>query len=604
MRQLSYALPALLVALASAQTPPPLAIPGAVPQAPAATSAPAAAPASAPAAPAAPSAAAANAPEVGTNDTPITFQSKVNLVLVPVVVRDKSGKPVDGLTKEDFNLFDKGKSQTISRFSVEKAGAKTPPPTPQLEKSPDEKTGDAAAPAMIVPSHFVAWFFDDIHLNASDLIQARQAAEKYLLEGLKETDRAAIYTTSGLTQIDFTDNVNQLKDGLAQLRPHPVARAIGQECPDVSFYMADLIVNKNDPMALNAAEQETYVCMNMSPPQTLADAQPMAQSAAYRALTGGEQESRIALGTLKDLVRRMGAMPGTRLILMISPGFFRVNELLQDESDVIDRAIKANVTISGLDARGLYTDTTDITKQTVSLSATLMKQRYERDAARANSDIMAELADATGGTFFQNNNDLTQGMKDLSTVPAVYYILAFSPQNLKLDGSYHNLKITLRDPAGLSAKGRRGYYAPRHLTDADEEAKEEISQALFSREEMRDIPVDFHTQFFKASAFDARLVVVARLDVRKLHYRKVDGRNGDDVLVVSGLFDRNGNFVQAVSKTIRMRLKDDTLSDKLNSGISIRSDFKVAPGRYVVRLVVRDAEGQMMAAQNGAVEIP
>ena len=271
---------------------------------------------------------------------------------------------------------------------------------------------------------------------------------------------------------------------------------------------------------------------------------------------------------------------------------------------MIDRAIKANVTISGLDARGLYTDTTDITKQTVSLSATLMKQRYERDAARANSDIMAEPADATGGTFFQNNNDLTQGMKDLSTVPAVYYILAFSPQNLKLDGSYHNLKITLRDPAGLSAKGRRGYYAPRHLTDADEEAKEEISQALFSREEMRDIPVDFHTQFFKASAFDARLVVVARLDVRKLHYRKVDGRNGDDVLVVSGLFDRNGNFVQAVSKTIRMRLKDDTLSDKLNSGISIRSDFKVAPGSYVVRLVVRDAEGQMMAAQNGAVEIP
>jgi VWFA-related protein len=527
----------------------------------------------------------------------------VNLVLVPVVVRDKSGKPVDGLTKEDFNLFDKGKAQVISKFSVEKASAHIAPPAPRLETSPDEKTGDASA-GMVVPSHFVAWFFDDIHLSFADLVQARQAAEKYLLEGLKDSDRAAIYTTSGQTAVDFTDNLNQLKDGLAQLRPRPVARAVGQECPDLTFYMADQIVNKSDPIALTTAAQETYACMNMSPPQTLEDAKPMAQAAAYKTLASGEQESRIALGTLKDLVRRMGAMPGTRLILLISPGFLRLSDQLQDESDVIDRAIKANVTISALDARGLYTDTPDISKRTLSIASMVMKQQYDRAAARADSDVMAELADATGGTFFQNNNDLTTGIRELSTVPEVYYILAFSPQNLKLDGSYHNLKITLRAPAGLSAKGRRGYYAPRHMTDADEEAKEEISEALFSREEMLDIPVDFHTQFFKASADDARLVVVTRLDVRKLRYRKTDGRNGDEVLVVSGLFDRNGNFLQAVSKTIKMRLKDDTLAEKLNSGISIRSDFKVTPGRYVVRLVVRDAEGQMMAAQNGAVEIP
>jgi len=121
---------------------------------------------------------------------------------------------------------------------------------------------------------------------------------------------------------------------------------------------------------------------------------------------------------------------------------------------------------------------------------------------------------------------------------------------------------------------------------------------------MHDIPADMHTQFFKSSATEARLVVVTRLDVRKLRYRKVDGRNTDEVLVVSGLFDRNGNFLQSVSKTVKMRLKDETLAGKLDSGIALRSDFKVAPGRYVLRLVVRDAEGQMMAAQNGAVEIP
>ncbi len=548
---------------------------------------------------------AQNAAEVASQDAPITFQSRVNLVLVPVVVRDKAGKPVGTLTKEDFQLFDKGKAQAIARFSVERAGAKmiapTAPITIAVEKSPEEK---APGPGVVAPDHFVAWLFDDIHIGFGDLVPARQAAEKYLLETLNESNRMAIYTTSGQTAVDFTDDAARLREGLAQLRPRPIARAAGQECPDLSHYMADLIMNKNDSMALTTAAQETYVCMNMSPPQTIKDAIPLAQSAASRTLSAGDQETRVAMGTIKNLVRRMSAMPGQRVIVMISPGFIRAVDQLQDESDIIDRAIKANVTISALDARGLYTDMPDISKRTISIAASTAKSQYDRESARASADIMAELADATGGTFFQNSNDITKGMKDLSTAPEVYYILAFSPQNLKLDGSYHNLKVTLRSGAGLSAKARRGYYAPRHLSDADEESKEEISQALFSRDEMHDIPVDIHTQFFKASATDARLVVVTRLDVRKLRYRKADGRNNDEVLVVSGLFDRNGNFLQSVAKTIKMRLKDETLADKLNAGIAIRSDFKVAPGRYVLRLVVRDAEGQMMAAQNGAVEIP
>jgi hypothetical protein len=327
-------------------------------------------------------------------------------------------------------------------------------------------------------------------------------------------------------------------------------------------------------------------------------------STSYSVLAAGEHESRIALGTLKDLVRRMGAMPGQRLIVMVSPGFIRLTDQLTDESDIIDRAIKANVTISALDARGLYTDMPDISKRSVSPQVEQVKQQYDRAASRASSDVMAELADATGGTFFENSNDLGAGMRQLSAVPEVYYVLAFSPQNLKLDGAYHTLKVTLRNQPGASAKARRGYYAPRHLTDADEEAKEEISQALFSREEMRDIPMDIHTQFFKTSETNANLAVITRVDVRKLHFRKVDGRNGDDLVIVSALFDRNGNLLQTVSKKVTMKIKDETLAGKLNAGIAVHADFKVNPGHYVVRLVVRDAEGQMMAAQNGAVEIP
>jgi VWFA-related protein len=543
--------------------------------------------------------------EVAAQDAGFTFQSRVNEVLVPVVVRDKTGKPVPGLTKEDFVLLDKGRPQSISRVAVETSAAARPPAEKQpADKAPAAKSGDASAPGVVAPTHYTTLFFDDIHIEFPDLVYARQAAEKYLADGIRDTDRVAIFTTSGQINVEFTDDLDKLKDALARLRPRPIARSLTQQCPDVSYYQADLIINKHDPMAINVAEQEAYICLNLAPPQTLQDTESMVMSTSNSVISAGEHETRLALGSLGDLVRRMAIMPGQRLVLLVSPGFLRLDDVVEQETDIIDKAIRAGVTVSALDARGLYTDTSDIGKRTVSVAVVQQKQQYERAANRANADVMAELADATGGKFFQNSNDLGAGIRELAAVPEVYYILAFSPQNLKLDGSYHTLKVTLRNRPGSSVQARRGYYAPRHLANADEEAKEEISGALFSRDDQRDIPVEIHTQFFKPTDEEAQLAVIARIDVRKLHYRKADGRNGDELVVVAGLFDHNGNFLQAISKKVSMRLKDETLAGKLDAGIAIHTDFKTAPGRYIVRLVVRDAEGQMMAAQSSGVEIP
>jgi len=91
--------------------------------------------------------------------------------------------------------------------------------------------------------------------------------------------------------------------------------------------------------------------------------------------------------------------------------------------------------------------------------------------------------------------------------------------------------------------------------------------------------------------------------VRRVHFRKVDGRNNTDVTVVSAIFDRNGNFVMGNQKVVQLRLKDETLGTRLNSGLTLKSSFDVKPGSYIVRLVVRDEDGQL-ATQNSAVEIP
>ena len=120
---------------------------------------------------------------------------------------------------------------------------------------------------------------------------------------------------------------------------------------------------------------------------------------------------------------------------------------------------------------------------------------------------------------------------------------------------------------------------------------------------MHDIPVELQTQFFKPNADSAKLTVVAKVDLRRLHFRKLEGRNRDELTIVSVLFDANGNYVTGLTKSVQMRLRDETLAH-LSAGISVKSNFDVKPGTYVVRLVVRDSEGQAMAAQNSAVEIP
>lgn len=273
---------------------------------------------------------------------------------------------------------------------------------------------------------------------------------------------------------------------------------------------------------------------------------------------------------------------------------------------MLDRAIKANVTINSLDARGVYTVVPggDASQTLANPGTAPSKMRYEVESASATSDIMAELAAGTGGAFFHNSNALAEGFQKLTKQPEFIYVLGFSPQNLKLDGTLHALKVSVKSPTGLTLQARRGYYAPLHASDPEESGKEEVREAMFSRDEQRDIPVDLNMQFFKSSAVNAKLSVIARVDLRPLHFRKAEGRNLDRLTVVAGLFDSNGNYVSGTEKTVEMRLLDQTLATLPASGISLKSNFDLMPGDYSIRLVVRDTEGQMMTARNGAVRIP
>jgi VWFA-related protein len=522
------ALGCLLLSMARAQTAPPPAAPQ---------------PAAPQKAPATPSGDEMNTRE----DTAVSFKSHVNLVMVPVVARDIHGIAVGNLTKENFQLYDKGKLQEIARFSVEKIGGKAAieangtPQTPGMPISTEGETGHA----VVIPERFVAYLFDDVHLAMGDLARIREAAERHIAT-LKPTDRAAIFTMSGAPMLDFTDDQARLHDALSHLRPNVMARA--------------------------------------------------------GAMTSGELLTFGSLDAIKNVVQHMAGAPGQRVVMMVSPGFFTIDPMyFSEKTDILDLAIRNNVIINGMDARGLYTDPSlDASRGGTGRGgpgASLMRESMR-------SDIVAEMSYGTGGSFFQNSNDYDEGFRRLAAAPEYVYLLAFSPQNLKNDGSFHALHVTVKPAGNLTLQARHGYYAPKRTEDPEETAREEIESALFSREEIRELPIDMHTQFFKVTDESAKLAVLARLNLLQFKYRKVDGRNDNVVTLVIGLFDRNGHYLQGVKKVLELRLKDETLEHRLGQGATIRSSFDVPPGTYLVRLVVRDAEGQFLSATNGAVEIP
>jgi VWFA-related protein len=526
-----------------------------------------------------------------------TFKVKVNLVLVRVVVRDAQGRAVGNLHKEDFELFDNRKPQVITHFSMEQPGSHT-----RKKRSSGEEE-QASVPAGL-PERYIAYVFDDVHLEFGDLARVRDAADRHIAT-LNPEDRAAIFTTSGQGNLDFTDDRALLHQAVLKLRPRPVARSDIKGCPEVTFYMADLIENQHDPTATQTAVTDALHCAYNDDPRLLAAAQQLADSTARMQLQTGEAESHLAVTVFRDVIRRVGAMPGQRSILLLSPGFLGP-QMESEYSDLVDRALRAEITISALNARGLYVvePLGDISQGGTTTPAVAgYKAQFGMDGARADEDVLAQLSNGTGGTYYHNSNDLDAGLKRIATAPEYFYVLGFSPQNLKLDGRFHNLKVSLKDSPKLTIQARKGYYAPSHAENPAEQAKREIEEALFSQEELHDLPVALHTQFFKSSDLDAKLAVLVYVDVKQMHFRKEEGRNRNDLTIVSGLFDRNGRFITGSEKILEMRLKDDTLANRLGSGITIKSSFDVKPGSYLVRLVVRDTEGQL-AATNGAVEIP
>lgn len=157
------------------------------------------------------------------------------------------------------------------------------------------------------------------------------------------------------------------------------------------------------------------------------------------------------------LRQRPTTLPGRRTLILVSPGFLNIEMgALTLESRILDLAAQNNVEISAIDARGLYSGIVDASEHGNGQIIDPMRA----SSSTLEENVMSELADGTGGTFFHNSNDLAAGFRKLTEAPEVVYLLEMSLDGVKEDGTSHRLKVKV-DRDQVDVQARRGYFMPK-----------------------------------------------------------------------------------------------------------------------------------------------
>jgi VWFA-related protein len=546
-------------------------------------------------------------PAATNSETQSVVKVRVPVVVVRVVVKDATGKIIENLRREDFELRDNNKPQEITGFVIEHPASRTLPNLNEAKQPANDEPGWRKADELAVPGRYVVLMLDDVHIRIEEALAVRNETTG-LLHSLKGSELVAVYSTSGRIRQEFTTDQEALGRAVAKLMPAPMTGESGSECGHISYYQAQLMVGFSDPDATKTAIDDIWSCKYGKSSSSYGAAVSEAKQTSLGVYGMGDIEADAAVRRITEVVGRLSEMPGDRAIVFVSPGFASM-ELAGKLSGVLDKAIKSNVVVNTVDARGLF-----VPDERMQASSTgpcgdqacspEVSSRFHTQMDQVGGEVLSSLANGTGGTWFRNRNDLGKSIVLAISAPPTSYVLTFSPANRNLDGKYHKLKVSLVNRNELTALARNGYFAAKPEADPEKSAEREFHDALFAQDEKNDFPTAVTTSFVMKDTSTANLSVVTHVDVQGIHFRKESGRNLNELTVGITIFDDHGNLVTGNKRTLTLKLQDETLERLLKTGFDVKMDFDVKPGTYVVREVSRESEDAKMSAKNGGVVIP
>jgi VWFA-related protein len=539
---------------------------------------------------------------------------RTELVQLDLVVSDEDGRPVSGIGRDEIEVLEDGKPQTLSHFAEERrlaaraeAGAA---PAPPAAPAPGAPPATPLRPRGLL----LVLAVDDLHTAPGNMAAARAAMTRFVDEQAGADDLLALVTTSGTTGVfqDFTRDKAALRRAIARVesRYQPVEPG---GAPYLSEHQAELI-DRGDVEALRLAVQEI-----LQTEDYLGEigAREKAYAQARRMVFEIMARAGRTLGTLRGVVEGLAPLPGRKVVVLLSDGFLvglgAAESRSFDVREIVDAATRSGVVLYALDTRGLVADVPGggaSFQGPAVLTAPGARQSLQTRGHEAQRQSLNALAEDTGGFLVRDANDLSRGLGRVLRDNEAYYLLAYEPANAARDGRFRRIQVRLRGRPGLRARTRSGYFAPDDRRAEAEESPEarrerEIGQALSALFPLEGVPMRVSADFIDLPPAGPQAVVRARLDVSGVPFSPAGDRFGADLEIAGAVYDEAGRPVGEVTgERARLDLTEDSYRRAMADGLSVQRTVPLAPGRYQVRLAAREGTRSLLGSASAWVEIP
>src|SRR3984885_6615984 len=507
-----------------------------------------------------------------TNAGTYTLTSKSQLVVETVVVKDKEGKFIPGLSAKDFTVTEDGAPQTI-RFCEHQdlAAEETPVPAP-ARGTEDIKIYKKLSRTQLAPEapessryknrRLLALYFDMTAMRPADQLRALSAAEKFLRTQMTSVDLVAILRYQGgsvdILQ-DFTADRNKLLS-----------------------ILETLIVGEGQGSA-----------------ETIDDASSADTGAAF-----GQDDTEFnvfntdrQLSALQTAAKMLSQLQEKKSLIYFASGL-RLNGIDNQAQlhATVDAAIRAGVSFWPIDARGLVAqaplgDATQGSQGNAGMYSGTAAQTTTTNFQQSQDTLFA-LAGDTGGKALFDSNDLTRGIVQAQEAISDYYVVGYYTTNTARNGHFRRVKISLTQDVGANLNYRQGYYADKefsHFNSVDKERQ--LEDALMLEDPITELSIAMEIDHFQLNRAEYFVPIIVKIPGRELALAKRGGAEHTLIDFVGEIKDLvGGTTVTNVRDNVNIKLSDATAAELAHRPIEYDTGFTLLPGKYMIKFLARDDE--------------